>query len=91
MTIFLVLRSKSESDYKNYDGTTGKRHSFVGTDKCIQIIFVGLGHASMNIWVVRFDFDQIHIFIDNMVYIHQLIDEYMGHRAAVTSLPIFVG
>jgi hypothetical protein len=49
--------------------TTGKHHSFigyfkfVGTNKCIQIIFVGLGQALTNIWIVRFDFDQTHIFI----------------------------
>jgi hypothetical protein len=41
--------------------------------------------------VVHFDFDRPHIFIGDMAYIHRLTDEYMGHKAAVMSPPIFVG
>jgi hypothetical protein len=55
--------------------TTGKRHSFIGTDVYIQIIFIssktneykviliGLGQEPMNIWAIRFDFDWPHIFV----------------------------
>jgi hypothetical protein len=48
---------------------------FVGTDEYIQIIFVGpktdkyklmfvgFDRETMNIWVVRFDFDRTHVFV----------------------------
>jgi hypothetical protein len=57
---------------------------FVGTDEYIQItfvsfrtdqcnvIFVSLGQEPMNIWAIWFDFDQPHIFVGDMAYIHRL-------------------
>jgi hypothetical protein len=59
---------------------------FVGTNKYIQIIFIGFETDEYNfifvgwvweptnIWVILFDLNQPHIFIDDMAYIHQLID-----------------
>jgi hypothetical protein len=44
----------------------------------------------MNIWVVRFDFDQPHMFIGDKVYMRCLTDEYMRCRAAATGPSIFV-
>jgi hypothetical protein len=75
---------------------------FVGANEYIQItfvdfgtdtynvIFIGLGRDPMNIWIVQFDFDQPHIFVDDMTYIHRLTDEYIGHMATITGPPIFV-
>jgi hypothetical protein len=66
---------------------------FIGTDKYIQITFIGfrtneyrvvfisLGPALTNIWVVCFDFDRPHIFFSDMTYIRRLTDEYMWRRA----------
>jgi hypothetical protein len=42
--------------------TIGNVGSFIDAN-----IFIGLGYAPMNIWVVRFDFDPPHV-----------TDEYMG-------------
>jgi hypothetical protein len=83
--------------------TTGKCHSFVGTDEYKKIIFIsfgtdecnvifiGLGQEPMNIWAVRFDFDRLHIFVGDMTYIHRLTNEYMRHMAVITGMPIFIG
>jgi hypothetical protein len=65
---------------------------FVGTNKYIQIIFIGFEtdeynfifvgwvREPTNIWVIRFDLNRPHIFLDDMAYIYQLIDEYIGAR-----------
>ncbi len=82
--------------------TTRKRHSFIGTDEYIQIIFIGFEtdeynfifigsiRQMTNVWVIRFNLDRPHIFVGDMAYIHRLTDEYIGHRATITGPPIFV-
>jgi hypothetical protein len=51
--------------------TTEKRYSFISffyirrTDK-YKVIFIDLGPAPMNIWIIHFDFDRPHMFIGDM-------------------------